>query len=113
EEEEGETLQKLEYQAGEEPAARAAERRSEDEGKPVRPDSQVGPARMLELLPLSVEGLQTSPTRRQSARYPPALASRVHTRLCRFFDFQRAPELIELGRIVARDTLDRFEAGEH
>ncbi|NLC00404.1 MAG: alpha/beta hydrolase [Pseudomonas formosensis] len=113
EEEEGETLQKLEYQAEEEPAARAVERRSEDEGKPVRADIQVGPASMLELINLSFETMQTSLTRYKIAGYPPDVVFDVPKRLCRFFEFQRAPELIELGRIVARDTLDRFEAGEH
>lgn len=79
----------------------------------MRTDIQVGPASMLELINLSFETMQTSLTRYKIAGYPPDVVFDVPKRLCRFFEFQRAPELIELGRIVARDTLDRFEAGEH
>src|SRR5690606_24721641 len=90
EEEEGETLQTLEYQAEDEPVARAVERHSEDEGKPVRTDIQVGPASMLELINLSFETMQTSLTRYKIAGYPPDVVFDVPKRLCRFFEFQRA-----------------------
>jgi NTE family protein len=29
--------------------------------------------------------------------------------VCRFFEFYKAPELIALGREIARDTLDNYE----
>ena len=29
--------------------------------------------------------------------------------VCRFFEFYKAPELIMLGRQIARDTLERYE----
>lgn len=109
EEEEGDKPQKLEYRAEEITAAEAIENRNEDEGKPVHNDLHIGPASMLELVHLSFETMQASLTRYKIAGYPPDVVFEVPKRLCRFFEFQRAPELIELGRMVARDTLDKFE----
>ena len=34
-------------------------------------------------------------------------------RFAAFFEFYKAPELIELGRQIAKDTLDRYESQEH
>ena len=115
EEEEGETLQKLEYEAEADSLApaEAAASRTADEEQPVQADIHVGPASMLELINLSFETMQTSLTRYKIAGYPPDVVFDVPKRLCRFFEFQRAPELIELGRMVASDTLDRFEARNH
>jgi NTE family protein len=73
--------------------------------------SHNGPTSMLELVHLSFEAMQASLTRYKIAGYPPDVVFEVPKRVCRFFEFQRAPELIELGRMVATDTLDRFEAG--
>lgn len=70
-----------------------------------------GPASMLELLYTSFEVMQASLSKYKIAGYPPDVVFDVPKRLCRFYDFQRAPELIELGRMVASDTLDRFERG--
>lgn len=112
EEEEGEP-QTLEYQAEQLPPAEAAASRAEDEKQPVQADVHVGPASMLELINLSFETMQTSLTRYKIAGYPPDVVFDIPKRLCRFFEFQRAPELIELGRMVASDTLDEFEARKH
>ncbi|SDU10014.1 patatin-like phospholipase family protein [Halopseudomonas salegens] len=68
------------------------------------------PASMLELINLSFETMQASLTQYKIAGYPPDLVIDVPKRLCRFFEFYRAPELIELGRIVASDALDQYEA---
>lgn len=75
------------------------------------PAAHNGPTSMLELVHLSFEAMQASLTRYKIAGYPPDVVFEVPKRVCRFFEFQRAPELIELGRMVAADTLDRFECG--
>ncbi|WP_022964233.1 patatin-like phospholipase family protein [Halopseudomonas pelagia] len=69
----------------------------------------VGPASLLELVNLSFEAMQASLTQYKIAGYPPDVLIEVPKRLCRFFEFHKAPELIELGRMVASDTLDRYE----
>ncbi|HDZ57184.1 MAG TPA: alpha/beta hydrolase [Pseudomonas xinjiangensis] len=93
----------------EEPQAEVMAHRQEDEAAPVRVEENVGPASMLELVNLSFETMQASLTQYKIAGYPPDVVIEVPRRLCRFFEFHRAPELIELGRMVASDTLDRFE----
>lgn len=86
------------------------------QGKPaadrLTPEVPAGPASLLELINLSFEAMQASLTQYKIAGYPPDVVIDVPKRLCRFFEFQRAPELIELGRMVASDTLDRFESGK-
>lgn len=72
-------------------------------------DVHLGPESMLELVQLSFETMQASLTRYKIAGYPPDVVFEVPKKLCRIFEFQRAPELIELGRQIASDTLDRFE----
>lgn len=84
-------------------------RAAEPQGAPEVP---AGPASLLELINLSFEAMQASLTQYKIAGYPPDVVIDVPKRLCRFFEFQRAPELIELGRMVASDTLDRFESGK-
>jgi NTE family protein len=79
---------------------------------PLVPEAPAGPASLLELINLSFEAMQASLTQYKIAGYPPDVVIDVPKRLCRFFEFQRAPELIELGRIVASDTLDRYEQGK-
>lgn len=92
-----------------EPPAEAAAKRRRDEHAPVEVEEHVGPASMLDLVNLSFETMQASLTQYKIAGYPPDLVIDIPKRLSRFFDFHRAPELIELGRIVTSDTLDRFE----
>lgn len=112
-EEEGDRPKKLAYRAEEVSFAEAVDSCSADEKKPVQNDIHIGPASMLELVHQSFETMQASLTRYKIAGYPPDVVFEVPKRLCRFFEFQRAPELIELGRMVARDTLDRFERRGH
>src|SRR5690606_26713136 len=109
EEEEGDRQGQLEYLTEEVSPAEAAANRQEDEAQPVQANIQIGPASMLELVNLSFETMQASLTKYKIAGDPPDVIFDVPKRLCRFFEFQRAPELIELGRMVASDTLDRFE----
>jgi NTE family protein len=76
-------------------------------------DSQVlgnvGPASLLELVNQSFETMQTSLAQYKIAGYPPDILINVPKRVCRFFDFHKAPELIQLGRQIAADTLDKYE----
>lgn len=68
-----------------------------------------GPASLLELINQSVEVMQTSLAQYKIAGYPPDILVNVPKRACRFFEFYKAPELIMLGRQIARDTLDKYE----
>lgn len=108
-EEEGKLQRELEYEVDSAAPVNEIANRQEDEQQPVETDPIVGPASMLELVNMSFETMQASLTKYKIAGYPPDVIFDVPKRLCRFFEFQRAAELIELGRLVASDTLDRFE----
>lgn len=69
-----------------------------------------GPASLLELVNQSFEVMQTSLAQYKIAGYPPDVLINVPKRACRFFEFYKAPELIMLGRQIARDTLDKYES---
>lgn len=69
----------------------------------------VGPASLLDLINQSFEVMQTSLAQYKIAGYPPDVLINVPKRVCRFFEFYKAPELIALGREIARDTLDSYE----
>jgi NTE family protein len=68
-----------------------------------------GPASLLELINQSFEVMQTSLSQYKIAGYPPDILINVPKRVCRFFEFYKAPELIMLGRQIARDSLDSYE----
>ncbi|NLU01997.1 MULTISPECIES: patatin-like phospholipase family protein [Pseudomonas] len=70
----------------------------------------VGPASLLDLINQSFEVMQTSLAQYKIAGYPPDILINVPKRVCRFFEFYKAPELIALGREIASDTLDRYES---
>lgn len=69
----------------------------------------VGPASLLELVNQSFEAMQSSLTQYKIAGYPPDILINVPKRVCRFFEFHKAPELIMLGRQIASDSLDKYE----
>ena len=69
----------------------------------------VGPASLLDLINQSFEVMQTSLSQYKIAGYPPDVLIEVPKRVCRFFEFYKAPELIALGRRMARDAFDRYE----
>lgn len=70
-----------------------------------------GPASMLELVNQSFEVMQNSLTQYKIAGYPPDVLVTIPRRACRFFEFNKAAELIRLGQSLAREALDRHEAG--
>lgn len=71
---------------------------------------QVTPDNMLELVNHCFETMQSALTQYKIAGYPPDLLINIPKRVCRFYDFDKGPELIALGRQIARDRLDQFES---
>lgn len=67
------------------------------------------PASLLELINQSFEVMQSSLTQYKIAGYPPNVLVNIPKRACRFYEFYKAPELIRLGQIIAKDTLDKYE----
>ncbi|MBP8236724.1 MAG: patatin-like phospholipase family protein [Pseudomonas sp.] len=68
-----------------------------------------GPASLLDVINQSFEVMQTSLAQYKIAGYPPDILINIPKRVCRSFEFYKAPELIQLGRIIAHDTLDKYE----
>ncbi len=68
-----------------------------------------GPASLLNLINQSFEVMQNSLTQYKIAGYPPDILIEVPKRICRFFEFYRGKDLIQVGRQIAADTLDRYE----
>ncbi|MDH1443817.1 patatin-like phospholipase family protein [Pseudomonas sp. GD03721] len=100
---------------GDEIAPAAAPDRKEDGAAPrsasgSRVAEFSGPGSLLELVNQSFEVMQNSLAQYKIAGYPPDILINVPKRVCRFFEFYKAPELIMLGRQIARDTLDKYES---
>ncbi|MCJ8168899.1 patatin-like phospholipase family protein [Atopomonas sediminilitoris] len=70
---------------------------------------QVAPGNLLEVVNHCFETMQGALTQYKIAGYPPDLLINIPKRVCRFYDFDKGPELIALGRQIARDRLDDFE----
>ncbi|WP_248747551.1 patatin-like phospholipase family protein [Pseudomonas sp. MWU12-2037] len=99
---------------GQEPQARQPAATPQNDGAPKSATGSfiidnVGPASLLDLINQSFEVMQTSLAQYKIAGYPPDILINVPKRVCRFFEFYKAPELIALGRLIASDTLDRYE----
>ncbi|OHC11227.1 MAG: alpha/beta hydrolase [Pseudomonadales bacterium GWC1_66_9] len=69
----------------------------------------LAPATLLDLVNQSFEVMQNALTQYKIAGYPPDILINVPKQACRFFEFHRAPEMIQLGRQIARDSLDAYE----
>jgi len=69
----------------------------------------LGPATLLDLVNQSFEVMQTALTQYKIAGYPPDVLINVPKQVCRFFEFHKAPEMIQLGREIACDSLDAYE----
>lgn len=67
------------------------------------------PDNLLELINQSIDVMQNSLGQYKMAGYPPDILVNVPKRVCRFFEFYKAPELIALGRLIASDALERYE----
>jgi NTE family protein len=55
----------------------------------------------------SLDAMQSVLTRYRLAGYPPDVLVSIPRDACRSLDFHRAPEMIELGRAMAEEALDR------
>ncbi len=66
----------------------------------------------LEVMELSLDALQTVLSRFRVASYPPDLMVTVPKSACKVLEFHRATEVIEVGRRLAAETLDRYEAAQ-
>lgn len=66
-----------------------------------------------DVMNLAIETMQDSLTRYKIAGYPPDILINLPKHVCRSFDYHRAPELIQLGRMLAEDALeDHRNAGK-
>ena len=63
--------------------------------------------RMHDVMELSLDAMQSMLTRYRLAGYPPDLLISVPKSSCRTLDFHKAAEMIELGRHLTEDALDR------
>ncbi|MDD1507745.1 patatin-like phospholipase family protein [Pseudomonas sp. CNPSo 3701] len=97
---------------GQQPAAAPQDDSVPKSASGSRVAQMAGPASLLELINQSFEVMQTSLSQYKIAGYPPDILINVPKRVCRFFEFYKAPELIMLGRQIARDTLDKYERGD-
>ncbi|WP_230425620.1 patatin-like phospholipase family protein [Spartinivicinus ruber] len=68
---------------------------------------------MLDIINESLETMQGALTRYKLAAHPPDILIGIPKNICRFYEFHKGPELIQLGQVIAKDVLDRFEAHQH
>lgn len=61
-----------------------------------------------DVMNLSLETMQHSLTRYKLAGYPPDVLINFPKHVCRSFDYHKAPELIQLGRMLAEDALAEY-----
>ncbi|WP_415891871.1 patatin-like phospholipase family protein [Neptuniibacter sp. PT8_73] len=66
----------------------------------------------MDVLLNSVEVMQASLAEYKIAGYPPDLLVRIPKDLCSFYEFHRAAEAIEYGRLATRDRLEALENGD-
>lgn len=66
--------------------------------------------RMLDVMDLSIDAMQSLVTRYRLAGYPPDLMITIPKDACRTLDFHKADEMIALGRRAALDALESFES---
>ncbi len=65
-----------------------------------------------DVMNLAVETMQYSLTRYKIAGYPPDVLINFPKHVCKSFDYHKAPEIIQLGRMLAEDALAEFQATE-
>lgn len=80
------------------------------EGKGARRQAEENLGK-LEILDQVLEVMGASLTQYKIAGYPPDLLIKVPKDSCQMYEFYRAEEMIRLGRRLADDALDAFEAG--
>lgn len=75
-------------------------------GQPAEPASQ--DPNVFELFSRSLDLVQATITRLKIAAQPPDLLITIPRNACAFYEFHRAAELIELGRVRTREALARW-----
>lgn len=60
-----------------------------------------------EIMNLSIESMQQALTRFKLAANPPDVVIHFPKHVCKAFDFHKAPEIIQLGRLLAEDALEK------
>ena len=63
----------------------------------------------LEMIYQSVEVMQSSLTQYKIAGYPPDVLIEIPKSSCRFYEFYRAKEMIDIGREAAKHVMDHYE----
>lgn len=66
----------------------------------------------LEIMTKVIDVMSSSLTQYKIAGYPPDLLIKMPANCCETYEFYRAEELIQLGRRIADEALDAFEAGQ-
>ena len=69
-------------------------------------NNQIG---RLEMIYQSVEVMQSHLTQYKIAGYPPDVLIEIPKSSCRFFEFHRAQEMVDIGREAAKHVLDHYE----
>ncbi|GAB3005541.1 hypothetical protein GCM10010960_16610 [Arenimonas maotaiensis] len=78
----------------------------------VRPAVANGSNRgLMDLMSQSLGAMHGFMTQMQLERYPPDLLIGIPENACAIYEFWRAEEMIALGRRIAGEALDQFEAG--
>jgi len=82
-----------------------------EQAPPVEPDFGELPAGLgrFDVMNLSIEAMQTVLTRYRFAGNPPDVLVSIPKDAARSLDFHRAAELVELGRTLTADALDRAD----
>lgn len=70
---------------------------------PLADDSDPG---LFDMMNMAFETMQSSLTQYKIAGYPPDVLINIPKRVCKTFEYHRAPELIDLGRRLAAKALD-------
>lgn len=110
-ESEEEALARVEAREAKEGSGRASDPAlSDEEAKPVSLQ-ELGLGKF-DIMNLTIETMQSALTQYKIAGYPPDLLINVPKHVCKTFDYHKAPELIQLGRQLAEDTLQRFRESE-
>jgi len=63
-----------------------------------------------DVMNLAIETMQQSLTRYKLAGYPPDILVNFPKHVCKTFDYHKAPEIIQLGRLLAEDALEAYRA---
>ncbi|MDX1588625.1 MAG: patatin-like phospholipase family protein [Oleiphilaceae bacterium] len=61
-----------------------------------------------DVMNLAIETMQQALTRHKMASYPPDILINFPKHVCKAFDYHKAPEIIQLGRLLAEEALEEY-----